>query len=93
MGKYKKADTLYQKSLELNKKIKGDKHPDIANEYNNIADLYKLMGRYNEAETLYKEGKLGVNQIATQLGIAKNTLYKYLRHRGVEINAYNLKIK
>jgi DNA invertase Pin-like site-specific DNA recombinase len=45
------------------------------------------------AETLYKEGKLGVNQIATQLGIAKNTLYKYLRHRGVEINAYNLKIK
>lgn len=45
------------------------------------------------AETLYKEGKLGVNQIATQLGIAKNTLYKYLRHRGVEINAYNSKIK
>lgn len=45
------------------------------------------------AETLYKEGKLGVNQIATQLGIAKNTLYKYLRHRGVEINAYNSKKK
>ncbi|MBX9867472.1 MAG: recombinase family protein [Burkholderiales bacterium] len=45
------------------------------------------------AETLYKEGKLAVNQIATQLGIAKNTLYKYLRHRGVEINAYNSKIK
>lgn len=45
------------------------------------------------AETLYKEGNLGVNQISTQLGIAKNTLYKYLRHRGVEINAYNSKIK
>ncbi|MBX9865690.1 MAG: recombinase family protein [Burkholderiales bacterium] len=40
------------------------------------------------AETLYKEGKLSVNQIAGQLGIAKNTLYKYLRHRGVQISAY-----
>ncbi len=40
------------------------------------------------AETLYKEGKLSVNQISQQLGIAKNTLYKYLRHRGVQISAY-----
>ena len=45
------------------------------------------------AETLYKEGKLSVNQIAQQLGIAKNSLYKYLRHRGVEIHAYKSKTK
>jgi DNA invertase Pin-like site-specific DNA recombinase len=45
------------------------------------------------AETLYKEGKLSVNQIAKQLGIAKNTLYKYLRHRNVEIGTYNYKSK
>lgn len=45
------------------------------------------------AETLYKEGKLSVNQISNQLGIAKNSLYKYLRHRGVEISAYKLKVK
>lgn len=43
------------------------------------------------AETLYKEGKLSVNQISKQLGIAKNSLYKYLRHRGVQINAYKSK--
>ena len=43
------------------------------------------------AETLYKEGKLSVNQISRQLGIAKNSLYKYLRHRGVQINAYKSK--
>ncbi len=43
------------------------------------------------AETLYKEGKLSVNQISKQLGIAKNTLYKYLRHRGVQINTYKSK--
>ena len=45
------------------------------------------------AETLYKEGKLSVNQIAQQLGIAKNSLYKYLRHRGIEIHAYKSKTK
>lgn len=45
------------------------------------------------AETLYKEGKLSVNQISKQLGIAKNTLYKYLRHRNVVINSYQSKSK
>ncbi len=40
------------------------------------------------AETLYKEGVLTVNEIAEKLGIAKSTLYSYLRHRGVTISAY-----
>jgi DNA invertase Pin-like site-specific DNA recombinase len=39
------------------------------------------------AETLYREGKLSVAQIAAQLRIAKSTLYVYLRHRGVTIGA------
>ena len=37
------------------------------------------------AETLYREGKLPVNQIAKKLNISKSTLYNYLRHRNVEI--------
>ena len=36
-------------------------------------------------ESLYKEKKLSVNQIAVQMSISKSTLYQYLRHRGVEI--------
>jgi DNA invertase Pin-like site-specific DNA recombinase len=40
------------------------------------------------AETLYREGKLSVAKIAKQLGVAKATLYKYLRHRGVEIGKW-----
>ena len=39
------------------------------------------------AETLYREGKLSVAQIAEKLSIAKSTLYVYLRHRGVAIGA------
>lgn len=40
------------------------------------------------AETLYREGKLSVQQIAHQLRISKRTLYTYLRHRRVPIGAY-----
>lgn len=37
------------------------------------------------AETLYREGKLGAQQIARRLHISKSTLYAYLRHRGVPL--------
>jgi len=38
------------------------------------------------AQTLYNERKLGVNEIAADLKISKMTLYKYLRHRSIQIN-------
>lgn len=37
------------------------------------------------AAALYEQGELSVNEIAGNLGISKATLYKYLRHRGVNI--------
>lgn len=43
------------------------------------------------AETLYKEGKLSVMQIAKQLNISKTTLYTYLRYRNVTISNYKKK--
>lgn len=43
------------------------------------------------AETLYREGKIAVNQIAKQLNISKSTLYKYLRHRNVAITYHQPK--
>lgn len=42
------------------------------------------------AETLYKEGKLSSEQIAKRLGISKNTLYTYLRFRGIKIGKANV---
>ena len=36
------------------------------------------------AETLYKEGKLSIHTICSQLRISRPTLYAYLRHRGVK---------
>ncbi|WP_445769125.1 recombinase family protein [Rheinheimera sp.] len=40
------------------------------------------------AETLYREGRLTVIAICKKLRISKSTLYGYLRHRSVEIGAY-----
>jgi DNA invertase Pin-like site-specific DNA recombinase len=45
------------------------------------------------AETLYREGKLGVKAIAEKLHISKGTLYSYLRHRGVEITPHKKTVK
>ena len=39
-------------------------------------------------EQLYKEGRLSVSEICEHISISRMTLYKYLRHRGVTINAY-----
>jgi DNA invertase Pin-like site-specific DNA recombinase len=41
------------------------------------------------AEAYYKEGKMGVNEIAKAIGVSKMTLYKYLRYRGVNVGNYN----
>lgn len=40
------------------------------------------------AETLYREGRHSVRQIAAKLHIAKSTLYVYLRARGIPIGLY-----
>ena len=37
------------------------------------------------AAALYSKGELSVNEIAENLGISKATLYKYLRHRRIDI--------
>lgn len=48
----------------------------------------KALSTAAAAETLYREGKLSINEIARMLGISKSTLYSYLRHRGVKVGLY-----
>lgn len=43
------------------------------------------MAKAIAAEALYRDRKIGVNEIALTLGISKTTLYKYLRLRSVQI--------
>ena len=41
-----------------------------------------------EAEQYCKKGNMTVNEIASEIGVSKMTLYKYLRYRKVEIFRY-----
>ncbi len=50
----------------------------------------KAMEKACAAESLYKEGKLTVIQIAKKLGISKTSLYKYLKIRNVPIGTNEL---
>lgn len=45
------------------------------------------------AKQLYEDGKLSVSKVCKQLSISKMTLYKYLRHKGVEIATHRKKTK
>lgn len=44
------------------------------------------------AEALYKDGNLTVKEISKRLSISKPTLYNYLRHQGVRISSYNIRL-
>ena len=44
-----------QQVLAIIEKILGKDHPNVATSLNNLAGLYKVIGRYSEAEPLYKE--------------------------------------
>jgi DNA invertase Pin-like site-specific DNA recombinase len=41
------------------------------------------------AEALYKEGRLSVAEICHNLTISKASLYKYLRHQGVQVSTFH----
>ena len=43
-----------QRALAIREKVLGPEHPDVANSLHNLAGLYRVQGRYGEAETFYQ---------------------------------------
>ena len=56
MGRHAEAEPLYLKSMEIRRVALGEQHPDYAASLNNLALLYRAMGRHAEAERLAREG-------------------------------------
>jgi tetratricopeptide (TPR) repeat protein len=70
-GKYEEAEPLYQQSLVIKRKVCaihlaassrdhsckvfGEEHPDVAASLNNLAELLRTQGKYDEAEPLYQQ--------------------------------------
>lgn len=53
-SRYAEAEPLYKRSLAIDEKALGTKHPYVALDLNNLAGLYQAQGRYEKAEPLYK---------------------------------------
>jgi tetratricopeptide (TPR) repeat protein len=54
-GKYKDAEEILEKGLQLSKDLFGSHHPEVATSLNNIAALYQLQGKYEEAKSLFQQ--------------------------------------
>src|SRR5687768_613260 len=55
LGRYAAAEPLYQRALEIDRKISGSEHPASAITLTNLAVLYERMGKYALAESLQKQ--------------------------------------
>ena len=47
-GKYKEAEPLCKRALEIRVKVLGKDHPDVAKQLNNLALLCQNQGKYEE---------------------------------------------
>ena len=54
-GKYKEAEPLIRRALEIRQRVWGANHPDVANSYNNLASNLQAQGTYAEAEPLLRK--------------------------------------
>ena len=44
------------KSLQIDKEILGENHPDVAECYNNIGNIYNVIGEYDKSLKYYQKG-------------------------------------
>jgi len=54
-GKYAQAQPLFQKALEIRRRLLTDDHPNTAKSYNNVAANLNAQGKYTQAQPLYEE--------------------------------------
>jgi tetratricopeptide (TPR) repeat protein len=75
-----------KRALAIREKALGPDHPDVAVSLNNLANLYDKLGRYGDAEQLFKrslailEKVLGPNH--TDVGLSLNNLAGVYNERG-----------
>jgi tetratricopeptide (TPR) repeat protein len=73
-GRYREAEPLYQRALEIKEQQLGAQHPHTAGSLNNLASLYHAQGNYELAEPLLRraisilEQTLGDEHPNTQTG-------------------------
>ena len=54
-GQYELALEYYQKALEIDIKVSGQEHPDVAASKENIGLVFEAMGKKSEAKQMFTE--------------------------------------
>jgi tetratricopeptide (TPR) repeat protein len=61
-GQYEQALQYYQKGFEINIKVSGQDHPDVAKSYLGIGNVYASQGQYEQALEYYQNGSRDQHQ-------------------------------
>ncbi len=56
-GKYAEAEPLYKRALKIREKALGKNHPHVATVCENMAELYKKIGKESKAEKLEERAR------------------------------------
>ncbi len=54
-GKYAQAQPLFEKALDVRRRLLSDDHPDTATSYNNVASNLNAQAKYAQAQPLYEK--------------------------------------
>jgi tetratricopeptide (TPR) repeat protein len=54
-GKYAEAQPLFEKALEIRRRLLSDDHPDTTSIYDRLANNLKAQGKYTAAQSLYEQ--------------------------------------
>ena len=55
IGDYERAESLYREALENDRKVYGQRHPELSTTLNNLALVYQDMGNLEAAEDMYEQ--------------------------------------
>lgn len=83
-SKFVEAEQILKRTLAIDEKILGPKHPNRALNLNNLAANYRIRGRYEEAESLLKQAlKILEESLGKEHVLVGNILehYAHLLHK------------
>jgi tetratricopeptide (TPR) repeat protein len=93
-GKYAQAQPLFEKALEINRRLLTDEHPDTAKSYNNLAQNLNPQGKFAQARPLAEKALqinhrlLGDDHLVTAM--SRNNLAFNLKAQGKYADAQPL---
>ncbi len=86
LARYMEAEPLYRRAIEIDGRVLGKVHPNLATDYNNLARLLQNQGKYEEAEPLYRRaieiGERVLGKDHPHLAIRYNNLAYLLQDQG-----------